>query len=208
MNDSILQKILSNGLAEIHCNLSEEAQSQLLTYVGELRKWNKAYNLTAIKDPEQIIRLHLLDSLAIIPYIHGASVLDVGSGAGLPGIPLAIALPKITFTLLDSNGKKTRFLQHVVATLGLSNVNVVQSRAEAFAPQADFATIVVRAVGKVNDILSLTKHLCAKDGEWVLMKGAHVDDELASADVKASVHQYTIPGVSMRKLLVINKEDL
>lgn len=179
--------LLQQGIEALHlpCSIlsSPSATSnviaKLLDYIALLTKWNKTYNLTAISDPQKIISHHILDSLAILPYIKGPNILDVGSGAGLPGIPLALLLPQYNFVLLDSNGKKTRFMSHVVMTLVLSNVKVVQARIEKFNFTPCFDTIVTRAFAALKDIVIESQHLCCEHGQLLAMKGKYPHEELA-----------------------------
>src|SRR5690242_5261275 len=135
---------LGPGLKALGVRLPEGSEARLLAFVELLLQWNKAYNLTAVRDPEEVLTKHLLDSLAVLPFVAGSPVLDVGTGAGLPGIPLALALPDTRFVLLDSNGKKTRFITHAAAVLPLPNVTAVQARIEDYRPEAPFATVLSR----------------------------------------------------------------
>ena len=141
----------------------------LLKYLGELVIWNKTYNLTAVREPVEMVTRHLLDSLAILPHVGAGRVIDVGSGAGLPGIPLAIANPALHVTLLDSGGKKARFLRHAQRTLPLANVEVVDARAEAYTPPERFDSIVSRAFGSLREFLEVTAALGAERGRWLAM---------------------------------------
>ena len=136
--DVPLKPLLARGARELGLELGVEAQQQLLAFIDLLAKWNKTYNLTAVRDPEQMVARHLLDSLSILPYLDAARVLDIGTGAGLPGIPLALARPGLRVTLLDSNAKKIRFITQAVHELGLDNIEVVHTRVEDFAPLQDF----------------------------------------------------------------------
>lgn len=177
----------------------------MLDYVQLLLKWNQAYNLTAIRDPQEMVTRHLLDSLAILPYLHGNTILDVGSGAGLPGIPLAIADPSRHFVLLDSNGKKVRFLQQAIAQLQLKQITAVQDRAEHFASSLCFDSIVARALSDVTDIITKTERLLAEDGRWLLMKGRYPEDELKNLMHEAEVLRIKVPGLDEERHLVIVK---
>jgi len=150
----------------------------LLQYLSLLHTWNKAYNLTAIREPQDMVRLHLLDSLAILPFLEGARILDVGTGPGLPGIPIAIARPGQSVTLLDSNGKKVRFLREVVRVLELHHVEVVHARVEDYTPATGFDTIVTRAFSHVDAMVEKTAHLLNTKGVWLAMKGKVPDNEL------------------------------
>ena len=152
--------------------------AKLEQFIALLIKWNKVYNLTAIRDARQMVTHHLLDSLAIVPYVEGKRVLDVGSGAGFPGIPLAVFKPEASFTLLDSNRKKTRFIAQAAIELGLKNIEVVTSRVEVCEFDKPFDTIVTRAFASVDKILALTCSHCAEGGQLLLMKGVVPEQEL------------------------------
>jgi len=153
--------------------LDDKQQTKLVKYVELLDKWNKTYNLTAVRKPEEMITRHLLDSLSICPYLRGKNVLDVGTGAGLPGIPLAIVFPDRQFTLLDSNNKKTRFVVQAVSELELSNVDVVQSRVEEYEANELFDTITTRAYSAISEMVQQTSHLMASSGVFLAMKGVN-----------------------------------
>ncbi|MGZ8224746.1 MAG: 16S rRNA (guanine(527)-N(7))-methyltransferase RsmG, partial [Methylobacter sp.] len=163
---------------------------------------NKAYNLTAVRDREEMVRLHLLDSLAIIPYIEGKRVIDIGTGAGLPGIPLAVYLPETRFTLLDSNAKKTRFVQQAVLELKLKNVEVCHNRVEKYHPEKNFNTAITRAFAGLSDIVELTAHLLARDGVLLAMKGRRPDSELEQVSAKKTVIPLRVPGVESERCLI------
>lgn len=193
---------LSQGLQALKLDLPAAAQQQLLAYMQLLLKWNQAYNLIATMDPEELLTQHIFDSLTITPYITGQYVLDLGSGAGLPGIPLAIALPHQHFVLLDSVGKKTRFLTQVVNELKLANVTVVQTRIEAFFPEQCFNTVVARAVGTIKDIMRLTKHVLCPQGRWLLMKGLYPEEELKDLPNPFMVYRLHLPGMDKQRHLV------
>lgn len=200
-----MRDVLCKGAAELGLNIDPEPY---LAYITFLSKWNRAYNLTAIQDPKEMVTKHVLDSLAIVPFIHGKRILDVGSGAGLPGIPLALYFQDKTFVLLDSHGKKTRFLQEMVRRLGLTHVEIVQSRAEDYEVSAPFDTVTARAVSEVRLLLKWTDRLLAPGGEWVAMKGKVPDAELALLNSPYEVHPYTVPGVEGQRCVVcIKKQD-
>ena len=176
----------------IRGRLDDAACDKLLAYLTILGRWNRAFNLTAVRDPREMVPRHLLDSLSVLPWITGTPVLDVGTGAGLPGIPLAIALPELRFTLLDSNGKKTRFVRQAVFELGLANVDVVQSRLETYQPVAKFATIVARAVAAITTLHAASDHLAATGARLLALKGRLPADEigaLRSAMAKTAAHK-------------------
>lgn len=192
--------LLEQGLQTLKCNADSQA---LMHYLSLMEKWNKAYNLTAIRALDEMVIYHLLDSLAIHPWLKGDRHLDIGTGAGLPGIPLAIAYPHQPFTLLDSNGKKVRFLQEVKRQLGLANVEIIYSRAEDYRPLPVFDTIISRAVSSVEQLITWTKHLIAKQGIWLSMKGRYPDDELNALDLPYHVHTYTVPMLPGERCCVV-----
>jgi len=196
---------LAEGLAAMGLQLSPGQSELLLGYLGLLNKWNRAYNLTAVRDPAVMVRRQLLDSLSILPWVDRDPVLDVGTGAGLPGIPLAIARPDLAFSLLDTNGKKTRFLNQVVGELGLANVEVIRARVEQLERPAHYARISSRAFAALADMVSVTQRLLAPGGYWLAMKGAEPDAERADLppDVGAETVELQVPGESGRRHLVI-----
>jgi len=196
------REILVSGTASLNLNVTDEKIDQLLSFIKLIEKWNKAYNLTAIRDREEMARLHILDSLAIVPHIEGKRVIDIGTGAGLPGIPLAICLPEIDFTLLDSNAKKTRFVQQVVLELKLKNVEVLHSRVENYHPEKTYDAVLTRAFAGLSDIVKLTAHLLSKDGVLLAMKGQNLDAELAEIAAKKSVISVSVPGTDVERCLV------
>ena len=173
-----LKNLFAQKLTAAEYQLSAQVQGLLLSYLLLLDKWNHAYNLTSVRDIAEMIPVHILDSLSIANYLHGQRILDVGTGAGLPGIPLAIIYPEREFVLLDSNGKKTRFLTHVIQQLNLKNVTVIQHRVENYRPEQCFDSIVSRAFSDINDFLQKTQHLCGNKGQFLAMKGQYPHDEL------------------------------
>ena len=191
--------------------LPEPALHKLIDYLGLLSHWNRAFNLTAIRDSEEMLSKHLLDSLAVMPYIGEGLVLDVGSGAGLPGIPLAIAMPQNHFVLLDSNGKKTRFLTQVKITLGLDNVEVVNQRVEAYSPIRDdhriyFDAVVARAYASSTEILQNTAHLHKPETRILIMQGKLDESIDVPGYVLKQSHTLNIYGLhAERHLLEIEK---
>jgi 16S rRNA (guanine527-N7)-methyltransferase len=200
-----LDTVLSQGLAELGLECPPAVQARLLAYVQLLAKWNRVYNLTAVREPREMVIRHLLDSLAVLPYLHGQRVLDVGAGAGLPGMPLAMLCPERHFVLLDSNGKKTRFVQQAVTELGLINVQVVQARVAGYRPEAPFDTVISRAFATVADMLRQAGRHCVLGGVLLAMKGGEPDAELAALPggykVQA-VHRLTVPGLREERHLV------
>ncbi len=200
-----LEKRLQQGLRDMGLDLPPPAVEKLLSFLQLLDKWNQAYNLTAVRDPEQMVSRHLLDSLSVLPYLQGPSVLDIGSGAGLPGIPLALARPDIEFTLLDSNAKKTRFITQALHELGLKNVAVAQERVEKFHPAEKFDTLIARAFASIPDMLAASRHLCAPHGRILIMKGVFPQEELAAVTdgYRSEVKALTIPGLDAARHLVI-----
>lgn len=173
-----LTEELQRGIAELGTTLDAEAQRKLLDYLALLQKWNKVYNLTAIRNPQQMVSHHLLDSLAVLPHLWAGRWLDVGCGAGLPGLVLAVAQPDWQFALLDSNGKKTSFVQQAVIELGLGNVSVHCERVEEWQPAEQFDGIISRAFSDLGEFLCSTRHLMTPHGKWAAMKGAP-EEELA-----------------------------
>jgi 16S rRNA (guanine527-N7)-methyltransferase len=195
---------LRAGTAELGLAPSAEACERLLDYVELLVRWNATYNLTAVRDPVEMIGRHLLDSLAVAPYVRGDTLADLGSGAGLPGIPLAILEPARQHVLIDSNGKKTRFLREAVRTLALDNVRVEQARVEDVRGQFD--CITARAFATLTDMLALGGHLLAPNGLWLALKGQlHADEITAVPDgfQVADVHPLAVPGLGAARHLVI-----
>src|SRR5690554_1047925 len=168
---------LEQALKQLKLDLNETQVERLLAYHQLLVKWNRAYNLTAVRDPQEMISRHLVDSLSILPWIGSGRLLDVGSGPGLPGIPLAICRPDIDVTTLDSNGKKTRFQVQVKAELGLDNLTVINGRVEAVKAEP-FDMVISRAFASIADMLQLSGHLAAEQGVFLAMKGLYPEDEI------------------------------
>ena len=209
MRDSLRNK-LAEGLSALHLELSASVQARLIDFLYLLVKWNRAYNLTAVRQPEQMVTRHLLDSLVIGPYLQGPRVLDVGTGAGLPGIPLALAYPDHYYSLLDSNGKKIRFVTQAVAELGLANVDVIQSRVEAFQPASRFDTITARAYASIDELVSKTKHLLADSGQYLIMKGVYPVAEVEAIPPGyrlEAIHQLNVPELDAERHLIILRTE-
>ena len=197
---------LAEGISALGPALPEGAEAKLLAYLALLDKWNRVYNLTAVREPERMVSHHLLDSLAVVPFFEGASVLDVGSGGGLPGIPLAIARPELRVTLIDSVAKKTAFLLQAKAELGLNNLNVITGRVEDFRPDAGFDAIVSRAFSDLREFVTLTRHLLEPGGRWFAMKGLIPYEEIALLPdwVKVSAnHALVVPGLDASRHLIV-----
>ncbi len=203
-----LNNLLAQKLSAANYSLTEYAQTQLCNYLLLLDKWNRAYNLTSVRNISDMITLHILDSLSILPYLQGRRIIDVGTGAGLPGIPLAIAQPECEFVLLDSNGKKTRFLLHVLQELHLTNVEIVQARVENYQPEKCFDTIISRAFSSLAVFAQTTKHLCGPGGQLLAMKGQYPLEELAALSAVFSVlatHELLVPELNAQRHLVCLK---
>jgi len=195
---------LAAGLADLGITLPDEAQRKLLAFRDLLLKWNKTYNLTALRDPEQAISHHLLDSLSILPHVGPEPMLDVGSGGGLPGIPLAIARPELSVGLVDTVQKKATFLQQASIELDLKNVAVHHARVEEM--QGQYAQISSRAFAEIALFVALTRHLMAPGGRWLAMKGQRPDDELKALPDDIAVESIVpldVPGLAAERHLII-----
>lgn len=203
-SQSTVEHRLATGLARLDLLVSDRQRQDLLALVGLLHKWNRAYNLTAVRSPEEMVSRHLLDSAAVLPHVSGPSLLDVGSGAGFPGLVLAILKPDLAVTLLDSNGKKVRFQRQAVMELALANVTPVQARVETF--EGQFDQLISRAFASLEDFMGLTGHLLSPGGQWLAMKGPAVEDELAAlpeAVALVSRHVLAVPFEESNRQLVI-----
>ncbi len=197
---------LANGAAELGVELDEAAQQVLMSYLALLKRWNKVYNLTAIKGDDNMLTRHLLDSLSVVSTLQGSSSIDIGSGAGLPGIPVAIARPDMQVTLLDSNAKRCRFLRQVQAQLKLTNLSIVQRRVEEYQPAEKFDNLLSRAFSSLQVFISSSAHLLAEGGQFIAMKGAWPGDEtvqLENAYRVAEVVKIKVPGLPEQRHLVI-----
>ncbi len=203
--------VLAAGIVALGLDIDATGRARLGDYVALLDKWNRTHNLTAIRDPAQMITHHLLDSLSMLPYLPaggGLRAIDVGSGGGLPGVPLAIARPDAHVTLLDSNRKKTAFLEQAAIELSLPNVEVIASRVEDFAPRILFDAVISRAYSALATFVAQTRHLLAPGGQWFAMKGMLPNDEIAA--LPPTVHIVAmpllrVPGVDAERHLVIMK---
>ena len=203
-----LRQRLRSGLQALALDLADPVVEQQLDYLDLLLRWNAAYNLTAVRDAGEMVTRHLLDSLAILPYLHGRSLVDLGTGAGLPGIPLALARPDLEVCLVDSNGKKARFLREAVRQLRLTGTQVFEGRVESVTGEYDCVT--ARAFATLADMLGWGGHLLAGDGRWLALKGRFPQDELdalpAGFAVEA-VHRLVVPGLDAERHLVIIKRS-
>ncbi|TGG91475.1 16S rRNA (guanine(527)-N(7))-methyltransferase RsmG [Natronospirillum operosum] len=192
------------GADQLAVQLDDHQTDQLLAYHAGLVKWNQAYNLTAVRDPLEMISRHLLDSLAIVPFLPAGSLLDVGTGAGLPGVVVAMVRPDIEVTCLDSNGKKIRFIRQMIMELGLKQVATTQARVESFSAEP-FNAITSRAFASLADMVQWSRHLLASDGQFLAMKGQYPEAELAAlpaaVDVLA-VQRLHVPGLPGERHLV------
>lgn len=203
MSDALLDK----GLAVLGLSLQADARDRLIAYAGLLAKWNKVYNLTAIREPQQIVTHHLLDSLAVVPQLGAVGRLaDVGSGGGLPGIVLAIVCPDLSVTSIEVVGKKASFQQQVRIELGLDNFSVVAERVEAVRPERLFDAVISRAFSSLSDFVMLTSHLLRDGGQWLAMKGVYPEDEIVAlphgVGVAASV-PLLVPGLAAERNLIV-----
>ena len=200
--------LLIEGLQCMALKLSDQVIDQLMTYLNLVEKWNRVYNLTAIRERDEMIKLHLLDSLSILNHVHVKNILDVGSGAGFPGIVLAITQPKLKVTVMDSVNKKTTFMQQVKSELALANLDVVNSRVEDYQPITLFEAVTSRAFSNLKNMMSLTQHTLQKEGVWLAMKSKDVREELEAFEK----NQYTliplaVPFINAERYLVILKKD-
>ncbi len=200
--------LLIDGLQRMALKLSDQMIDQLMTYLNLVEKWNRVYNLTAIRERDQMIKLHFLDSLSILNHVHVKNILDVGSGAGFPGIVLAITKPELKVTVMDSVNKKTTFMQQVKSELALTNLDVVNNRVEDYQPITLFEAVTSRAFSNLKNMMSLTQHTLQKEGMWLAMKSKDVKEELEEFEK----NQYTlipleVPFINAERYLVILKKD-
>ncbi|MDE1188792.1 MAG: 16S rRNA (guanine(527)-N(7))-methyltransferase RsmG [Pantoea sp.] len=197
---------LSALLKAANISLSDQQKQQLVGYVELLHKWNKAYNLTSVRDPQQMLVRHILDSIVVEPHLQGDRFIDVGTGPGLPGIPLAIVRPQAQFTLLDSLGKRVRFLRQVQHELGLTNVTPVQSRVEEFPAEPPFDGVISRAFASLEDMVNWCHHLPSAQGHFYALKGVRPDDEintLPAGFLVEQVYPLQVPELEGERHLVV-----
>ncbi len=227
MKDTInCEKKLRDGLNEINISLDDKKISQLIAYLNEFHKWNKAYNLSAVRDQQEMVTRHLLDSLVLVSLFtefcgeqkerqkqqelrKTLRVIDVGTGGGLPGIPLAIVFPEVEFVLLDSNGKKTRFLFQVKTLLKIDNVSVENTRIERYQPSQSFDMVVSRAFGSLDDMIEGSQHLLSPVGEYWAMKGLYPENELRECEkqvIVESIIPLSVPNTEGERHLIILKQ--
>ncbi|MBX3703060.1 MAG: 16S rRNA (guanine(527)-N(7))-methyltransferase RsmG [Steroidobacteraceae bacterium] len=205
MSGDALKARLVAGAQEMGVALDAAQADAMLRLTAELRDWNKRINLTAITRPADMVDKHLLDSLSVQPLLHGRRIADIGTGAGFPGLPLAIVNPRRSFTLIEATGKKCMFVRHVVELLGIENVEVVQARAESWKPKALFDCVIARALGKLADFVRVAGHLCARDGRMLAMKGRHPTAEmhaLPSGWRVLALHDLRVPGLAAERCAV------
>lgn len=206
----MLEQRLNQLLAQTNLALSDQQKQQLLALVGLLHKWNKAYNLTSVRDPEAMLVKHIMDSVVVSPWLQGSRFIDVGTGPGLPGLPLAIINPDKQFVLLDSLGKRIRFIRQVILELGLKNVTPVQSRVEDFHDDSGFDGVLSRAFASLNDMLSWCGHLPAAHGCFLALKGLYPTEELEQLPtgfVVVGVHPLAVPELDGERHLIILKKQ-
>ena len=197
-------ELLAKGIAEMGLHVSEVMQQKLLAFLALLQKWNKVYNLTAVRDPIQMVTLHLLDSLSVLPHINSKNLLDVGSGGGLPGIVLAICKPELQVTTIDTVQKKAIFMRQVKGELGLDNLTVVHARVESYQPTQMFEAIISRAFSDIALFIKLTQHLLLDKGKWLAMKGQLPHEELKGLCVKNNkIIPLKVAGLDAERHLVV-----
>jgi len=209
LNENQLKEVelrLRQGCEQLNLNLSDLKYKQIIDYLNLLIRWNKAYNLTSVREPFEMVERHILDSLSVLPYVEGQKILDVGTGAGLPGMILAIVNDEQNYVLLDSNGKKTRFLTQVSLELGLKNVVVENSRIEKYQFDEGFDVILTRAFASLSEMLKLTGHLLKSTTQILAMKAQILNDEITTLPegfIVDSIEPLQVPGLSENRNLVI-----
>jgi len=206
-----IETAIMRGAEVLSVALDGRQIQQLVALVVLLAKWNRVYNLTAVRDPQAMVTRHILDSLVVLPHLRGDSLLDAGTGAGLPGLPLAIARPDLSLTLLDSRDKKLRFVRQVVAELKLGQINMVHARMQAYQPTQPFAMVISRAVSSLPELYRMTRHLLCADGRFLFMKGVRPDTELEHFEHtdRVQIERLQVPGLDAeRHLLILDNEKL
>lgn len=196
---------LDQGLSRLNIAVAEGALEQLTAYIALLHRWNRVYNLTAVRRPDDMVARHILDSLSISPWLQGQRIVDVGSGAGLPGIPLAIVHPEMEFVLLDSNGKRVRFIRQAVVELGLRQVSALHCRVQDYHPEVAFDHVLARAFASLQQVVASAGHLCRSGGSLLIMKGVYPRaelDELPRGYRLKEVHPLTVPDLFAERHLV------
>ena len=197
---------LALGVAELGLHITAETQAKLVAYLALIAKWNRVHNLTAVREDAKMVSVHALDCLAVVPHLQAGSVVDVGSGAGLPGIPLALLWPQVRVVVLDSNHKKTAFLRQAVIELGLKNVAVVCDRAELWHPPERFDIVISRAFADLREFLTLAGNLCNANGLVAAMKGVYPNEEIAQLPATFKLHSVlpiNVPGLHAERHLVL-----
>ncbi|OQW67892.1 MAG: 16S rRNA (guanine(527)-N(7))-methyltransferase RsmG [Proteobacteria bacterium ST_bin12] len=201
--------LLAQGIASMGLAVSDEAQQKLLAYLSLLQKWNKVYNLTAVRDPLEMVTLHLLDSLSILPFVSSKNILDVGSGGGLPGIVLAICKPELQVTTIDTVQKKVIFMRQVKGELGLNNLTPVHARVENFKPDVSFEVVISRAFSEIGLFIELTQHLIEKNGQWLAMKGVMPATELEGLVMQpVNILPLKVAGLDAQRHLLVFKNSI
>jgi 16S rRNA (guanine527-N7)-methyltransferase len=207
-----LREALAAGIAAMGLDIDDATQERLVTYLQQLHKWNQAFNLSGIKNIDEMLSLHLLDSLVMVPFMDGKRIADVGTGAGLPGFPLALCFPEKEFILVDSNSKKTRFIFQTAALLNVKNITVVSSRVEDYASQPQVDIVTSRAFASLTDFVESCRHLVSPTGKFLAMKGLYPDAEVAALPPGyrvTAVHALTVPGLAAeRHVLEIRLDSL
>lgn len=200
------QDLLEDGLYGLGLEEELAGDDRLMEYITELMNWNRVYNLTSVRKPAEIVTRHILDSLSVVPHLYGNRILDIGTGAGLPGIPLAIACPEREFVLLDSSSKKLRFIQQTLGILELDNVTLEHARIEDYQPDELFGTVICRAFSDLSDLYRHAAHVCAPNGRILAMKGVYPMAEIEGLEDKEvidDVVSLTVPGLDADRHLVM-----
>ena len=198
--DPQLRQQLIHGLDQLSLPLAEEVQHKLLAFITLLGKWNKISNLTGIDDPKQALVQHIFDSLAVLPYIQGPLILDVGSGAGLPGIPLSLAKPEWQFVLLDSNEKKQRFIRQACLELGLGNVQLATTRLEKYPHRQKFATVISRAFAPLPELIPQCLPFCSEQGQLIAMLGTRpAREHIPTLGMEYAILSVQVPGLDAQR---------